>query len=254
MMRIHSRSDWAKIRAWRARLVDGGTVCGADRPNGLGQSDNSATSASVRNRGRCPRQFAIATHASLLRVDGPGSADLRDNRIKYGVRYESYPDMFEITTRLKEENSAHGHRDSEPDHRLDRKDLEPHQPRRSKPGSPNPPRLRVDCGAPHSDSGRVDARGSRDPDEQAEGLGELITVEMGKPIAQSVAEVHKSAKAMRYYAENAEVVPRRQFSWTTPRRWVLTGLDQVRAARSGAGGHALELPTVAGGPVRRSRR
>lgn len=38
---------------------------------------------------------------------------------------------------------------------------------------------------------------------QAEGLGELITVEMGKPIAQSIAEVRKSAAAMRYYAENA---------------------------------------------------
>ncbi|WP_262106426.1 NADP-dependent succinic semialdehyde dehydrogenase [Arthrobacter sp. Marseille-P9274] len=40
--------------------------------------------------------------------------------------------------------------------------------------------------------------------EEADRLGELITVEMGKPIAQSVAEVHKSAKAMRYYAQNAE--------------------------------------------------
>ncbi len=41
-------------------------------------------------------------------------------------------------------------------------------------------------------------------DDQADGLGELITVEMGKPIAQSVAEVHKCAKAMRFYAENSE--------------------------------------------------
>ncbi|RSZ63862.1 aldehyde dehydrogenase family protein [Corynebacterium hylobatis] len=40
--------------------------------------------------------------------------------------------------------------------------------------------------------------------DQAEGLGELITVEMGKPIQQSVAEVHKSAKAMRFYADHAE--------------------------------------------------
>jgi succinate-semialdehyde dehydrogenase/glutarate-semialdehyde dehydrogenase len=39
-------------------------------------------------------------------------------------------------------------------------------------------------------------------DDQAEGLGELITIEMGKPIAQSVAEVHKCAKAMRFYADN----------------------------------------------------
>ncbi|MEV5051417.1 aldehyde dehydrogenase family protein [Arthrobacter sp. LAR12-1-1.1] len=41
-------------------------------------------------------------------------------------------------------------------------------------------------------------------EDQAEGLGELITVEMGKPIAQSIAEVHKCAKAMRFYAANAE--------------------------------------------------
>ncbi|TJY69444.1 aldehyde dehydrogenase family protein [Arthrobacter sp. CAU 1506] len=41
-------------------------------------------------------------------------------------------------------------------------------------------------------------------DDEANSLAELITVEMGKPIAQSVAEVQKSAKAMRYYAENAE--------------------------------------------------
>lgn len=41
-------------------------------------------------------------------------------------------------------------------------------------------------------------------DDQAEGLGELITVEMGKPIAQSVAEVRKSAKSMRFYAVHAE--------------------------------------------------
>ena len=41
-------------------------------------------------------------------------------------------------------------------------------------------------------------------DDDAEGLGELITIEMGKPIAQSVAEVRKCAKAMRFYADNSE--------------------------------------------------
>ncbi|WP_457101171.1 aldehyde dehydrogenase family protein [Microbacterium sp. P5_E9] len=41
-------------------------------------------------------------------------------------------------------------------------------------------------------------------DGDAEGLGELITIEMGKPIAQSVAEVRKCAKAMRFYADNSE--------------------------------------------------
>ena len=41
-------------------------------------------------------------------------------------------------------------------------------------------------------------------EDQVEGLGELITVEMGKPIAQSIAEVQKCVKAMRFYADNAE--------------------------------------------------
>ncbi len=41
-------------------------------------------------------------------------------------------------------------------------------------------------------------------EDQAEGLGELITIEMGKPIAQSVAEVEKSVKAMRFYAKHSE--------------------------------------------------
>jgi succinate-semialdehyde dehydrogenase/glutarate-semialdehyde dehydrogenase len=41
-------------------------------------------------------------------------------------------------------------------------------------------------------------------EDQTEGLGELITVEMGKPIAQSIAEVQKCVKAMRFYADNAE--------------------------------------------------
>lgn len=41
-------------------------------------------------------------------------------------------------------------------------------------------------------------------EDQAEGLGELLTVEIGKPIAQSVAEVRKCVRAMRFYAEHAE--------------------------------------------------
>lgn len=39
---------------------------------------------------------------------------------------------------------------------------------------------------------------------EAEELGRLITLEMGKPIAQSLAEVRKSAASMYFYAENAE--------------------------------------------------
>jgi len=32
----------------------------------------------------------------------------------------------------------------------------------------------------------------------------MITIEMGKPISQSVGEVLKCAKNMRFYADNAE--------------------------------------------------
>ena len=41
-------------------------------------------------------------------------------------------------------------------------------------------------------------------EEQAAELGRLITVEMGKPIAQSIAEVRKCVGAMRFYAQYAE--------------------------------------------------
>jgi len=41
-------------------------------------------------------------------------------------------------------------------------------------------------------------------ESQIESIAELITIEMGKPLAQSVAEVKKCALSMRYYADNAE--------------------------------------------------
>lgn len=41
-------------------------------------------------------------------------------------------------------------------------------------------------------------------DAENESLAGIITAEMGKPIAQSRAEVTKSASAMRFYADNAE--------------------------------------------------
>ena len=41
-------------------------------------------------------------------------------------------------------------------------------------------------------------------DDEAERLGEIITLEMGKPINQAVAELKKCAIVCRYYSENAE--------------------------------------------------
>ena len=42
-------------------------------------------------------------------------------------------------------------------------------------------------------------------DDEAERLGSIISLEMGKPIRQAVGEVKKCAFVCRYYAENAEM-------------------------------------------------
>ena len=84
-----------------------------------------------------------------------------------------------------------------------------------------------------------------------EGLGALITVEMGKPIAQSSAEVHKCVNAMRFYAEHAEDVPGRRAAGGPVAGRCSQALDALRAARHRPGGHAVELPALAGHPVRR---
>ena len=42
-------------------------------------------------------------------------------------------------------------------------------------------------------------------DDEAERLGSIISLEMGKPIRQAVGEVRKCAFVCRYYAENAEM-------------------------------------------------
>jgi succinate-semialdehyde dehydrogenase/glutarate-semialdehyde dehydrogenase len=42
-------------------------------------------------------------------------------------------------------------------------------------------------------------------ESEVDQLAKMITIEMGKPIAQSVAEVLKCAKNMKFYADNAEI-------------------------------------------------
>ena len=51
---------------------------------------------------------------------------------------------------------------------------------------------------------RMMTRAAEILEEEAEELGRIITLEMGKPLAAGIAEANKCARGCRYYAENAE--------------------------------------------------
>ena len=79
-------------------------------------------------------------------------------------------------------------------------------------------------------------------------LGRIMTLEMGKPIGAAIAEAEKCAWACRYYAEHAE-----RFLADEPVATDATReLRPLPAARRGARRHALELPVLAGLPLRRA--
>ena len=79
-------------------------------------------------------------------------------------------------------------------------------------------------------------------------FGRMMTEEMGKTLKSAIAEAEKCALACRHYAENAESYLERR-SDRDRRRLELRALS---AARPGARGHALELPVLAGDPLRRA--
>jgi succinate-semialdehyde dehydrogenase/glutarate-semialdehyde dehydrogenase len=57
---------------------------------------------------------------------------------------------------------------------------------------------------PFEDRSRMLLRAAEILEEEAEDLGRLMTVEMGKTLAAATAEAQKCARGCRYYAENAE--------------------------------------------------
>ena len=87
-------------------------------------------------------------------------------------------------------------------------------------------------------------------DEDNESIARIMTLEMGKTLKSARAEAAKCAKAMRWYAEHAErLLADEPAEGVGGRR--LAGVLPLRPARGRARGHAVELPAVAGDPVRR---
>ena len=79
-------------------------------------------------------------------------------------------------------------------------------------------------------------------------VARILTTEMGKTFAAAKAEVSKCALGLRWFAEHAEELLADE-PITTARQQLVRALP---AARPRAGRHAVELPAVAGDPLRRA--
>ena len=86
--------------------------------------------------------------------------------------------------------------------------------------------------------------------ERREALAEIAVREMGKPMEQALGEVDFCADIYGYYADNAEELPRRRADLAAGGR--RHGPDPPDVGRPAPGDHALELPLLPGGPLRRA--
>ena len=84
--------------------------------------------------------------------------------------------------------------------------------------------------------------------ERRDELAAIIVREVGKPLAAGVGEVDFAANITEYYTDNADEDHRRPAAGH-PRRGHRR--DPPHAPRGAAGDHAVELPVLAGGAVRR---
>ena len=84
---------------------------------------------------------------------------------------------------------------------------------------------------------------------EAPEMARIVTTEMGKTFAAARAEASKCAMAMRWFAEHAESLLADEPVTTAAVAFVRA----LPADRARAGCHAVELPAVAGHPVRRPR-
>ena len=86
--------------------------------------------------------------------------------------------------------------------------------------------------------------------ERREELAEIIVREMGKPMEQALGEVDFCADIYGFYADNARGPPQGRADRAARRRG--HGADPALVGRAPGGDHALELPLLPGGPLRRT--